>query len=85
MSHKKFGPDRFSRFDVYWIHTDKQTSQILYIEVFQTTLFKRLTYNAKMFVYFFTRITKKFKNYDIKENTRFTNLVLSDFFNFVTT
>ena len=23
-SHKKFGPDRFSRFDVYWI----QTSQI---------------------------------------------------------
>jgi len=36
MSHKKFGPDRFSRFDVYWIQTnrqtdrqtDKQTSQI---------------------------------------------------------
>jgi len=23
MSHKKFGPDRFSRFDVYWIHTNK--------------------------------------------------------------
>jgi len=33
MSHTKFGPDRFSRFDVYWIQTDrhpdkKQTSQI---------------------------------------------------------
>ena len=24
-SHKKFGPDRFSRFDVYWIQTNKQT------------------------------------------------------------
>ena len=23
MSHKKFGPDRFSRFDVYWIQTDR--------------------------------------------------------------
>ena len=27
MSHKKFGPDRFSRFDVYWIQTDKQTNK----------------------------------------------------------
>jgi len=27
MSHKKFGPDRFSRFDVYWIRTDKQTDK----------------------------------------------------------
>ena len=27
MSHKKFGPDRFSRFDVYWIQTDKQTDR----------------------------------------------------------
>ena len=25
MSHKKFGPDRFSRLDVYWIQTDRQT------------------------------------------------------------
>ena len=25
MSHKKVGPDRFSRFDVYWIQTNKQT------------------------------------------------------------
>jgi len=24
-SHTKFGPDRFSRFDVYWIQTNKQT------------------------------------------------------------
>ena len=27
MSHKKFGPDRYSRFDVYWIQTDKQTNK----------------------------------------------------------
>ena len=27
MFHKKFGPDRFSRFDVYWIQTNKQTNR----------------------------------------------------------
>ena len=27
MPHKKFGPDRFSRFDVYWIKTDRQTNR----------------------------------------------------------
>ena len=27
MSHKKFGPDRFSLFDVYWIQTNKQTNR----------------------------------------------------------
>ena len=27
MSHKKFGPDRFSRFDVYWIQTNRQTNR----------------------------------------------------------
>ena len=27
MSHKKFGPDRFSRFDVYWIQTDRKTNK----------------------------------------------------------
>ena len=33
MSHKKFGPDRFRRFDVYWIQTNRQTDKPnLYIE-----------------------------------------------------
>ena len=33
MSHKKFGSDRFSRFDVYWIQTNKQTDKPnLYID-----------------------------------------------------
>ena len=27
MTHKNYGPDRFSRFDVYWIQTDKQTDK----------------------------------------------------------
>ena len=34
MSHKKFGPDRFSRFDVYWIQTNRQTDKPnLYIDI----------------------------------------------------
>ena len=33
MSHKKFGPDRFSRFDVYWAQMDRQTDkQNFYID-----------------------------------------------------
>ena len=33
MSHKKFGPDRFSLFDVYWIQANKQTDKPnLYID-----------------------------------------------------
>ena len=28
MSHKKFGPVRFSRFDVYWIQTHRQAKFI---------------------------------------------------------
>ena len=28
MSHKKFGPDRFSRFDVYWIQTNIDTDKL---------------------------------------------------------
>ena len=33
MSHKKFVPDRFSRFDVYWIQTNKETKPNVYIDV----------------------------------------------------
>ena len=33
MSHKKFGPDQYSRFDVYWIQKKNQTDKPnLYIE-----------------------------------------------------
>ena len=27
LSHTKFGPDRFSRFDVYWIQTNRHTNR----------------------------------------------------------
>ena len=44
MSHKKFGPDRFSRFDVYWIQTDKQTDKPnLYIEAVESNVFFQVT------------------------------------------
>jgi len=34
MSHTKFGPNRFSRFDIYWIQTDKQADkQSIYIDI----------------------------------------------------
>ena len=26
-SHKKFGPERFSRFDIYWIKTNKKADR----------------------------------------------------------
>ena len=33
-SHTKFGPDRFTLFDVYWIQTDRQTDkQSIYIDI----------------------------------------------------
>ena len=55
MSHKKFGPDRFSRFDVYWIqtnkHPDTQTDKLnLYIEdgEFVTGYFIGLHKNRKL-------------------------------------
>jgi len=28
-SHAKFRVDRFSRFDVYWIQTERQTSKVV--------------------------------------------------------
>ena len=44
-SHTKFGPNRFSRFDVYWIQpdrqTDKQTSKV-YIEIGLFLSFKQI-------------------------------------------
>ena len=33
LGHTKFEPDRFSRFDVYWIQTDKQSFYYIYIYI----------------------------------------------------
>jgi len=52
MSHKKFGPDRFSRFDVYWIQTDKQTdSQAKFIYRWKKASFPRLK-SVKLWQFF---------------------------------
>ena len=43
MSHKKFGPDRLGRFDVYWIQTNRQTDKPnLYIEDINNKKFKNI-------------------------------------------
>ena len=49
MSYKKFGLDRFSRFDVYWIQTDRQTNRQtdkpnLYIEATNVCNIKSINY-----------------------------------------
>ena len=42
MTHKKFGPDRFSRFDVYWFQTNKQTDrQAKFIYRFDSKEFRK--------------------------------------------
>ena len=51
MSHKKFGPDRFSRFDVYWIQTNRQTDRQtdkpnLYIDMLSLTNLEELSFLA---------------------------------------
>ena len=43
MSHKKFGPDRFSRFDVYWIQTNRQGKFIYRYTVRTRKLWNRKT------------------------------------------
>jgi len=56
MSHKKCGPDRFSRFDVYWIQTNKHTNgqtdrQAKFIYRFHqdnNQFINRLTFNYEM-------------------------------------
>ena len=60
MSHKKFGPDRFSRLDVYWIQTNKQTD-------------KQTDRQAK-FIYRFPAmlIVQNFADLYLKRNWQFT-------------
>ena len=56
MSHKKFGPDRFSRFDVYYdTQTDKQTDKPnLYIDV--PGKYKDFLAENTSFFYYYVRI-----------------------------
>ena len=50
MSHKKFGPDRFSRFDVYWIQTDKQTPRQTNKQTDKPNLYKEVKIQAKKII-----------------------------------
>ena len=60
MSYKKFGADRFSRFDVYWIQTNKQTNR-------QTDRQAKFIYRFANFVrerfYIFLHFNQKFEIY----------------------
>ena len=38
MSHKKFGPNRFSRFDVFWKQADRQAMQIIHKSYIKTRM-----------------------------------------------
>ena len=38
MSHKKSGPDRLSRFDVYWIQTNRQDKFIYRLQYYNITI-----------------------------------------------
>ena len=65
MSHKKFGPDRFSCFDVYWIqtnrHPNKQTNKPnLYIEE-EKTWFYRLNLSVQSREILQTKLRKYYK------------------------
>ena len=70
ISHKKFGPDRLSRFDVYWIQTNKQTpiqtdSQVKFIYRFKISLAVDFFFNCfmgiKLYKSIFTFIINLFK------------------------
>ena len=39
-SHKKFWPERFSRFDVYWVQTDKQSIYTYRYQLLRTHKFR---------------------------------------------
>ena len=53
MSHKKIGPDRFSRFDVYWTQTDKQTDRQ-----------DKFIYRLYVYIYTFTYILHTYYIYN---------------------
>ena len=63
-SHKKIGPDRFSRFDVYWIQTYRQTSYIIE-EINGSSL------NSKLFLPGSDlKVSKKFSSLIVRKKTK---------------
>ena len=56
LSNKKFGPDRFSRFDVYWIQTDRQ-AKFIYRRIFNCQ--KDLKYYLRFYTFWATAAGQK--------------------------
>jgi len=74
MSHNKFGPDRFSRFDVYWIQTNRQTK---FINILALEGASRPSSQLIVSMVFFMFIVKQNKN-----NLRIFTKNFVDFQNF---
>ena len=68
MSPKKFAPDRFSRFDVYWIQTDRQTNgqtdkPNLYIDIY-------ISAYISVYIYLIQQILNQMDKYKDMENMK---------------
>jgi len=57
-SHTKFGQDRFSRFDVYWIQTNRQTDKLnLYIDRYYQFIIQS---KKQIYIYIYGKKSKFF-------------------------
>ena len=76
MSHKKIGPDRFSRFDVYWIQTDKQTNrQAKFIYRLFSFIIQNLSYYRKYTEYIFL-LDRKYTEYILLLDRKYTEYIV---------
>ena len=70
-SLKKFGPDRFSRCDVYWIQTNRQ-AKFIYRLYITRLLWNQLTSKGNLGpIFFFTFVKsngQRRENHDLKQN-----------------
>jgi len=72
---QKFGPDRFSSFDVYWIQTDRQTTFIGYKQTDRQT--DKQTNRQAKFIYRFLLIIKISNSFSRPFPEPFYNLTLN--------
>ena len=61
--HKKFGPDRFCPYDIYWIQTNKQIDkQSIYIEDIQKSKCVRICFLVEFYFSLVRNITSKIED-----------------------